>query len=85
VSFHGLPWWNWALQTIGVCSSYLGAELNSRMDVRGFHIWMFSNLCLLILHAVSGLWVLCLLDLLYLRLNFRGISRWKAFTPKPVP
>jgi hypothetical protein len=50
-----LPWGNWGLQAAGVVSSYVGAELNSRLDIRGFRIWLFSNVLLFVLHALSGL------------------------------
>jgi hypothetical protein len=83
MSFHGLPWWNWALQGVGLVTSYVGAELNSRMNVRGFQVWMASNVCLFVLHAISSLWLLCVLDALYLRLNFRGVSRWRRLQPRP--
>ena len=77
LSVHGLPWWNWALQGAGLVSSYLGAELNSRMDIRGFYIWLASNVTLVVLHAASGLWLLCLLDVAYVRINLHGIARWR--------
>jgi len=76
-TFHGLPWWNWALQGLSLVSSYAGAELNSRMDIRGFYVWLCSNLTLLVLHIASGLWLLALLDVAYFRLNLYGILRWK--------
>ena len=77
MEFYGVPWWNWLLQAIGLVSSYAGAELNSRLDFRGFYIWIFSNIVLFVLHATSALWLLCLLDVGYLRLNLRGILHWK--------
>ena len=76
-----LPWWNWALQTLGLVTSYGGAELNSRMDIRGFYVWMFSNIVLFVLHATFGLWVLCVLDLAYFRVNVRGIAHWHRVMP----
>jgi nicotinamide riboside transporter PnuC len=73
----GLPWWNWALQGAGLASSYVGAELNSRLDIRGFHVWIISNVTLVVVHAVSGLWLLCLLDVAYFWINLQGILRWR--------
>jgi hypothetical protein len=52
--FHGIPWWNWALQLFGLVSSYIGAVMNSRLDVRGFYVWLFSNSVLLVLHVIAG-------------------------------
>lgn len=76
-----LPWWNWTLQALGLLSSYVGAELNSRMDIRGFYVWILSNIVLLVLHAASGLWVLCVLDVAYFRVNVRGIAHWHRAMP----
>lgn len=74
---HGLPWWNWVLQIVGISMSYFGAILNTRMDIRGFYVWLFSNTILLILHAVAGLWLLCLLDIAYYQINLKGIMNWR--------
>ncbi len=74
----GVPWWSWVLQAIGVASSYVGAELNARMRVEGFYVWLVSNLVLLIVHVTSGLWELALLDVLYFRINLVGIRHWRA-------
>jgi hypothetical protein len=79
-----LPWWNWTLQALGLVSSYAGAELNSRMDIRGFYVWMFSNIVLFVLHAASGLWVLCVLDMAYFRVNVRGIAHWHRAMSLPI-
>ncbi len=79
MSAHTLTWWNWTLQGIGLVTSYLGAELNSRRDIRGFHLWLLSNAALVIVHAVSGLWLLCLLDVAYVSVNIHGIVRWRKF------
>lgn len=73
----GTPLWNWLLQAIGLASSYAGAELNARMKVSGFYIWIGSNVCLGILHATSGLWGLLVLDLLFFKVNCQGIARWR--------
>jgi hypothetical protein len=81
-SAHDLPAWNWALQGIGLITSYIGAELNSRMRVSGFYIWMVANLSLAIVHAASGLWLLLALDMLYFRINFMGIRRWNEAVAK---
>lgn len=73
----GTPLWNWLLQAIGLASSYAGAELNARMKVSGFYIWIASNVCLGVLHAASGLWGLLVLDLLFFKVNCQGIARWR--------
>ena len=75
--YHGLPYWNWALQVIAVVTSYYGATLNMRMDVRGFYVWIVSNLCLVTIHLVSHLWILACLDVLYFQINVRSIIRWR--------
>ena len=75
---HGLPWWNWVLQASGMALAYLGAELNSRLDAKGFRVWIAANIVLFVLHLISGLLLLGILDLLYIRLNVRAIQRWTA-------
>ena len=73
-----VPAWSWVLQTVGLVTAYVGAELNARMRIEGFHIWIASNLALAVLHAASSLWLLLILDLLFLRINVVGIRRWRA-------
>jgi hypothetical protein len=82
MSIHGLPWWNYLLQASGMALAYLGAELNSRLDARGFRVWIAANMALFVLHLISGLVLLGILDLLYLRLNVRAIQRWHAAQKK---
>lgn len=72
-----VPWWNWSLQILGLLTSYVGAELNARQRVEGFHFWIVGNVSLAVLHAASALWALLLLDLLFFRVNLQGIRRWK--------
>lgn len=72
-----VPAWSWILQALGVATAYAGAELNARRRIEGFHIWIASNVALAILHAASHLWLLLALDLLFLRVNFIGIRRWR--------
>lgn len=72
-----LPWWNWALQIVGLSGSFLGALLNTRLDIRCFYVWRVSTFALLVIHAVSGLWVLCCLDIIYFILNFTGKKHWE--------
>lgn len=76
-----LPWWNWALQAVGLVASYVGAELNARLRVEGFHVWLVANVALFVVHVSSGLWALALLDVLYLRINFLGMRKWKQQAP----
>lgn len=78
MNMYGLPWWNWLLQAIGITFAYIGAELNSRLDVRGFFLWMAANVVLFVVHVASGLVLLSVLDLIYVRLNIRAIRRWTA-------
>ncbi|MGC8731877.1 MAG: hypothetical protein ACP5RC_06420, partial [Halothiobacillaceae bacterium] len=73
-----LPWWNWALQILGLVSSYyIGAELNTPMRVQGFYVWLLAHLALFAVHLSSGLWALALLDMAYFRINIRGIRHWR--------
>lgn len=72
----GLPWWNWVLQIICVVGSYAGAVLNARADIRGFYIWRVSNVGSLLIHAYSGLWIFCCLDVAYFWLNMTAPRNW---------
>ena len=85
MNIHGLPWWIWLLQAIGMALAYLGAELNSRLDARGFRVWIAANIALFVLHIISGLMLLGILDLLYIRLNARAIQRWHAAPKQTNP
>lgn len=76
-AFETVPAWNWALQAVGLATAYVGAELNARRRIEGFHVWLASNVALAVLHAASHLWLLLVLDLLFLRVNLMGISRWR--------
>lgn len=78
MNLHGLPWWDWLLQGVAVVLAYGGAEMNSRLDIRGFKVWVAANIALFILHVTSGLAILAILDVMYLRLNVRSIQRWRA-------
>jgi hypothetical protein len=85
IEFYGLPWWNWCLQGVGVSLSYAGAVLNARLDIRGFRIWLISNVALFVLHAFSGLWLLCALDAAYFRINLMGLRQWRRKDQTPAP
>lgn len=76
-SFEAVPAWSWALQAVGLATAYVGAELNARQRIEGFHVWLASNVALAVLHAASHLWLLLVLDLLFLRVNVLGIRRWR--------
>lgn len=79
------PLWSWLLQGLGVGLSYWGAELNARMRISGFYVWLVSNVVMAALHALSGLWLLMVLNALYFRLSFLGILRWEAAHPGQLP
>lgn len=78
MQFQAAPWWVWMLQCAGVATSYVGADLNSRMRVAGFVWWGLSNVVLFVVHVYAGLYVLTVLDVLFLRLNIRGFRHWQA-------
>ena len=73
----GVPIWNWLLQGVGLCTAYAGAELNARQRPEGFALWIISNAALSTLHALTGLWLLFVLDLLFFRVNVTGLRRWR--------
>jgi hypothetical protein len=81
LTLDGLPLWNWILQAAGLITSYIGAELNSRAKRSGFAVWISSNVILGTIHAASGLWLLLVLDVLYVRINVAGLRRWRTTAP----
>lgn len=84
-NYANVPAWNWTLQFAGLVTSYVGAELNARMRISGFYVWLSSNVVLGVLHAATGLWLLLVLDLLYFRVNALGVLRWSKERPEQVP
>ncbi len=74
--FDSTPSWIWLLQTAGFVTSYAGAELNARLRIEGFYLWLLSNLTLAVVHAYAGLWLLLVLDVFFLRVNACGALRW---------
>lgn len=84
-SIDAVPMWNWALQGIGLITAYVGADLNSRLRISGFYVWLASNITLAVLHAATGLWLLFLLDIMFFRLNVRGVLTWSREKPEQVP
>lgn len=57
-----VPAWNRTLQGLGVVTGYAGAEFNARMRIEGFFLWLVSNIALGLLHALTGFWLLLVLD-----------------------
>ncbi|MFT7722206.1 MAG: hypothetical protein QM788_05180 [Roseateles sp.] len=82
---HGLPVWNWLLQALIICGSYTGAVLNSRLRLSGFYFYSIGTGLIAILHFTSGMWLLFVLDLLYLRINILGIFMWAKKYPDQCP
>lgn len=83
-AMRAVPAWSWALQGVGVATGYAGAELNARMRVGGFVLWLVSNVTLGVLHAMSGQWLLLVLDALFFRVNLLGIRHWSRGRPHAV-
>jgi nicotinamide riboside transporter PnuC len=73
------------LQVIGVITGYVGAEMNASMRIEGFFLWLASNVALGVLHVFRGLWLLLVLDALFVRVNLVGIRHWSRERPKPFP
>lgn len=82
---YDLPLWNWLLQAIGLLAAYAGAELNARMRISGFYVWTVGNLSLIVVNALAGLWLLALLNVLYVHINTRGVLRWSKTFPDQAP
>jgi len=84
-NFEGVPAWSWALQVVAVITQFLGAELNARLKISGFYILMIANLTLFVIHITAGLWLILILDVLYFRINIKGLRTWGAKKPESVP
>lgn len=82
---HGTPVWNWALQLLAFGTAYRGAQLNSKMKISGFYVWMVSNVALGILNAYAGLWLLFVLAVLFFRINVLGTLHWAEEHPEQCP
>lgn len=80
-----VPLWNWSLQVLGLLTAYVGAELNARRRIEGFYLWLASNIVLGALHALTDLWVLLILDLLFFRVNALAVVRWAREAPEQTP
>lgn len=80
-----VPAWNWGLQGLGVVTGYAGAELNARMRIDRFFLWLVSNVALGLLHAFTGLWLLLVLDVLFFRVSLVGIRHWSRERPETLP
>jgi hypothetical protein len=80
-----VPAWNWGLQGLGVVTGYVGAELNARMRIEGFFLWLVSNVALGLLHAFTGQWLLLVLDVLFFRVNLVGIRHSSNMRPELFP
>lgn len=73
------------LQVNGVITGYVGGEMNARMRVEGFFLWLARNVALGVPHAFTGLWLLLVLDVLFVRVNLVGIRHWSRERPKAFP
>jgi hypothetical protein len=73
------------LQVIGVITGYVGAEMNARMRIEGFFLRVARNVALGVLHACTGLWLLLVLDGLFVRVNLVGIRHWSRERPNAFP
>lgn len=80
-----VPWWNWLLQLVSIGTSYYGAILNMRMRVSGYVVWTVGTVILAVLHVAGNLWLLLILDALFLHLNIKGFLLWARQKPEQIP
>jgi len=83
--FQGVSIWSWIFQFFGIVLSLIAAELNAKLDVRCFFLWILGGSMMIGVHVISGLWLLLVMDFLYLNINYRGLRRWAQETPEDMP
>lgn len=83
-AFHGITWWVWMLQFFGVVLSLIAADMNSRMNIYCFYLWSAAGLMMLVVHVTADLWLLIVMDILYLNINYRAIKRWSVHRPGDI-
>lgn len=76
-----VPVWNWLLQACGVSLAVAGAYENAKGKIRGFHLWIASNVFMAVLHAQAGLWGLLALDFVFTLINLKGMKAWQKSPP----
>jgi nicotinamide mononucleotide transporter len=58
--------------------------LTLRRVVENWHYWIVINATSALLYASKGIWLTCLLGLMYLCLSVRGLMMWKEGSRSPV-
>ena len=53
-----------------------GVVLNNRLNIACFYLWIVSNAISAGLHVHSGLWMMCVRDVIFLVLAIDGINKW---------
>lgn len=69
------------IEIFGLISTALavtGVVLNNNKKAGCFYLWIFSNAICFVLHAVTGLYSLCLRDFIFFLLAFDGINKWRV-------
>ena len=57
--------------------SLLGAFLNARMDIRGFYIWIISNVGWIIINIYKEIYAGAALFIVYTAISAYGIYSWR--------
>ncbi|MEY4700407.1 MAG: hypothetical protein RL326_594 [Pseudomonadota bacterium] len=57
--------------------------LTVRRVVENWHYWIVINAVSTLLYASKGIWLTCILGLMYLCLSIRGLMMWKEGSPAP--
>lgn len=60
-----------------------GVLLNNRRRINCFYLWLISNAICAVLHACTGLWSLCIRDVIFFVLAIEGIYRWRTKPQTP--
>lgn len=85
VQFYGVSVWSWMLQFFGMVLSLVAADLNARLNVKCFFLWILGGSMMIGVHIMSGLWLLLIMDFIYLNINYRGLKRWAKEKPEDMP
>jgi len=64
---------SWVIASLAV----FGAVLNARKNIKGFYIWVVSNLCWIVYNCVIHEYALAVLFGVYTVISMYGIHQWR--------
>jgi nicotinamide riboside transporter PnuC len=74
-----------ALQILSVVFGLTGNVLINRRNSNGFRFWIISNCIAIVVMALTHLWWMMIMFILYLALAVDGLRKWKSENNQIVP